>query len=120
MVPAANAHDGCKSTITSALYWNGRRITIWVVGFNYAMYNNGPSYKESKELARVKTSSKTVSRQRPVARTAELSSGSTGRPVKKMGAHGVQSAETLLTVLSAFVGAEPTPMLKTLAERTEM
>jgi DNA-binding IclR family transcriptional regulator len=92
-----------------------------IVGvFDYAMYNDGPTHRENKELARVKRSGKTVSREKPAARTSELSSGSIGRPGKKMGAHGVQSAETLLTVLSAFVGAEPTPMLKTLAERTEM
>lgn len=36
------------------------------------------------------------------------------------GSHGVQSAETVLTVLSAFIGAEPMPMLKTIAERTNM
>ena len=36
------------------------------------------------------------------------------------GAHGVQSAETVLEVLSAFVGAPPMPMLKHLAERTGM
>lgn len=36
------------------------------------------------------------------------------------GAHGVQSAETVLQILSAFVGADPMPMLKTLAERTQM
>lgn len=36
------------------------------------------------------------------------------------GAHGVQSAETVLQVLTAFVGLEPMPMLKTLAERTGM
>lgn len=36
------------------------------------------------------------------------------------GAHGVQSAETVLEVLSAFVGATPMPMLKNLAERTGM
>lgn len=35
-------------------------------------------------------------------------------------AHGVQSAETVLEILMAFVGAEPMPMLKTLAERTGM
>ncbi|MFM0234104.1 IclR family transcriptional regulator [Paraburkholderia sediminicola] len=34
------------------------------------------------------------------------------------GLHGVQSAETVLKVLDAFVGLEPMPMLKTLAERT--
>ncbi len=37
---------------------------------------------------------------------------------KARGSHGVQSAETVLLVLSAFVDAEPMPMLKTLAERT--
>jgi len=37
------------------------------------------------------------------------------------GPHGVQSAETVLEVLSAFIGAEPLPlMLKTIAERTQM
>ena len=36
------------------------------------------------------------------------------------GAHGVQSAETVLQILSAFIGADPMPMLKTLAERTHM
>lgn len=36
------------------------------------------------------------------------------------GAHGVQSAETVLNVLTAFIGLEPMPMLKTLAERTGM
>jgi DNA-binding IclR family transcriptional regulator len=71
-------------------------------------------------LARVKSISKTIGRQRPVSRNSPLSGASPVRPAKKMGAHGVQSAETLLTVLSAFVGAEPTPMLKTLAERTGM
>lgn len=39
---------------------------------------------------------------------------------KVRGSHGVQSAETVLEVLFAFVGAEPMPMLKTLAERTGM
>jgi len=34
--------------------------------------------------------------------------------------HGVQAAETVLQVLSGFIGAEPMPMLKTLAERTGM
>jgi DNA-binding IclR family transcriptional regulator len=38
----------------------------------------------------------------------------------KEGSHGVQSAATVLEVLSAFVGAEQMPMLKTLAERTGM
>jgi DNA-binding IclR family transcriptional regulator len=71
-------------------------------------------------LARMKTSSKVISRPRLASRTSVLSGDSDARPPKKMGAHGVQSAETLLTVLSAFVGAEPTPMLKTLAERTGM
>jgi DNA-binding IclR family transcriptional regulator len=44
------------------------------------------------------------------------------RPAKARtnGAHGVQSAETVLEVLSAFVGAPPMPMLKHLAERTGM
>jgi DNA-binding IclR family transcriptional regulator len=84
------------------------------------MYNDAPSHSESKDLALVKSSSKTIGRQRPATRTSQASSSSTVRPAKKMGAHGVQSAETLLTVLSAFVGAEPTPMLKTLAERTGM
>ena len=41
-------------------------------------------------------------------------------PKKAQGAHGVQSAETVLEVLTAFIGAEPMPMLKTLAERTGM
>lgn len=36
------------------------------------------------------------------------------------GSYGVQSAITVLQVLSAFIGAEPMPMLKTLAERTGM
>jgi DNA-binding IclR family transcriptional regulator len=36
------------------------------------------------------------------------------------GSNGVQSAETLLEVLSAFVGTEQSPMLKTLAERCGM
>lgn len=39
---------------------------------------------------------------------------------KTSGSHGVQSAATVLEVLSAFVGAEQMPMLKTLAERTGM
>ncbi len=34
--------------------------------------------------------------------------------------HGVQAAETVLQVLSGFIGAEPMPMLKTLAERAAM
>ena len=34
--------------------------------------------------------------------------------------HGVQAAETVLQVLSGFIGAEPMPMLKTLAERIGM
>lgn len=33
---------------------------------------------------------------------------------------GVQSAETGLRVLTAFIGAEPMPMLKTIAERADM
>lgn len=36
------------------------------------------------------------------------------------GKHGVQAAETVLQVLSGFIGAEPMPMLKTLAERIDM
>jgi DNA-binding IclR family transcriptional regulator len=36
------------------------------------------------------------------------------------GSNGVQSAVTVLEVLSAFIGAESMPMLKTLAERTGM
>lgn len=36
------------------------------------------------------------------------------------GAHGVQSADTGLDVLSTFIGAEPMPMLKTLADRAGM
>lgn len=36
------------------------------------------------------------------------------------GSNGVQSAVTVLQVLSAFVGADSMPMLKTLAERTGM
>lgn len=39
---------------------------------------------------------------------------------KLKGGQGVQSAETVLDVLQAFIGAEPMPMLKTLAERTQM
>lgn len=39
---------------------------------------------------------------------------------KTRGSHGVQSAETVLEILSAFIGAESMPMLKTLAERTGM
>lgn len=34
--------------------------------------------------------------------------------------HGVQSAETVLQILSAFIDMEPMPMLKSLAERTQM
>jgi DNA-binding IclR family transcriptional regulator len=41
-------------------------------------------------------------------------------PTRVHGAQGVQSAETVLEILSAFVGAPPMPMLKTLAERTGM
>jgi DNA-binding IclR family transcriptional regulator len=40
--------------------------------------------------------------------------------VAPRGANGVQSAVTVLEVLSAFVGADSMPMLKTLAERTGM
>lgn len=36
------------------------------------------------------------------------------------GKHGVQAAETVLQILSAFIDAEPMPMLKTLAERLAM
>jgi len=36
------------------------------------------------------------------------------------GSHGVQSAETALEILSAFCGAEPMPMLKTIAARVKM
>ena len=43
--------------------------------------------------------------------------GSLQRPA---GAHGVQSADTGLSVLSTFIGAEPMPMLKTLAARAGM
>lgn len=52
----------------------------------------------------------------------EKSEAGSKRPAtpQTRGAHGVQSAETLLKVLSAFVGAEAMPMLKTLAERTGM
>jgi DNA-binding IclR family transcriptional regulator len=78
------------------------------------------SFKGEQRMARGKRIDKVLPRQSPVVPVPEQSSGSIGRPEKKMGAHGVQSAETLLTVLSAFVGAEPTPMLKTLAERTNM
>lgn len=84
------------------------------------MYNNGFRQGRAQKLARMKSNSKPVARQRPVARPSQQSTEPAVRPAKKMGAHGVQSAETLLTVLSAFVGAEPTPMLKTLAERTGM
>jgi DNA-binding IclR family transcriptional regulator len=83
------------------------------------MYNMGSLHGEQR-MARAKSIGKTLPRQSTAVPASELSGGSTGRPEKKMGAHGVQSAETLLTVLSAFVGAEPTPMLKTLAERTNM
>ena len=48
----------------------------------------------------------------PVSRKSEV------QPPR--GSHGVQAAETLLGVLSAFVGTEPMPMLKTLAERAGM
>ncbi|HEX7913032.1 MAG TPA: IclR family transcriptional regulator [Paraburkholderia sp.] len=34
--------------------------------------------------------------------------------------HGVQAAETVLQVLGAFIGSEPMPMLKTLAEKIGM
>src|SRR5882757_1720987 len=84
------------------------------------MYNMGSLHYGEQRMARAKSIGKTLPRQSTAVPASELSGGSTGRPEKKMGAHGVQSAETLLTVLSAFVGAEPTPMLKTLAERTEM
>lgn len=44
-----------------------------------------------------------------------------GQSVKVMrGAHGVQSAETVLEILSAFIGTDPMPMLKTLSARTNM
>jgi DNA-binding IclR family transcriptional regulator len=64
----------------------------------------------------------------PVKKASKTGSGSgqianaSLRSVKPRsnGAHGVQSAETVLEVLSAFVGATPMPMLKNLAERTGM
>src|SRR5882757_4012204 len=84
------------------------------------MYNMGSLHYGEQRMARAKSIGKTLPRQSTAVPASELSGGSTGRPEKKMGAHGVQSAETLLTVLSAFVGAEPTPMLKTLAERTKV
>src|SRR5271170_7861312 len=61
-----------------------------------------------------------------VKKTSRTGSGQIGnpavQPVKTRldGSHGVQSAETVLDVLSAFVGAPPMPMLKHLAERTGM
>jgi DNA-binding IclR family transcriptional regulator len=43
------------------------------------------------------------------------------KAVKQRGeSNGVQAAVTVLEVLSAFIGAGPSPMLKTLAERTGM
>ena len=62
----------------------------------------------------------------PVKQTSKSRSSQIGNPALRSvtprlnGAHGVQSAETVLEVLSAFVGAPPMPMLKHLAERTGM
>ena len=51
---------------------------------------------------------------------ANVAKGDPASASAKDGSHGVQSAEVVLEVLSAFIGAEPMPMLKTLAERTGM
>jgi DNA-binding IclR family transcriptional regulator len=70
-------------------------------------------------LARGKSTGKTTQRRAP-PETAKPGAEPPSNVRKSKGAHGVQSAETVLRVLSAFVGAEATPMLKTLAERTGM
>src|SRR5690242_12954732 len=42
------------------------------------------------------------------------------KPVERDGSGGVQTVETVLNVLNAFIGAEPTPMLKSIGERAGM